>query len=350
MAVCMALLSTFAQAAQWEFDAAALDGDVSNKDIALFNQGGQLPGTYRVAILLNGEQVDFRDVTFRLQKDTAGKPVLSPCLSPAQLSRYGIKTEDYPGLAAESEDCAVLSVIPGARDDFSFSGQQLLLSIPQAALRPESTDIAPQEMWDDGVPAFLMNYQASISHTEIRGETHSTDGSEYLQLEPGANLGAWRLRNSTIWQRDRAQVGRWQSAYTYVERGLYDMKSRLTLGEMFTPSDVFDSVPFRGVMLGSDENMVPSSMRSFSPVVRGIARTQARVEVRQSGYTVYSATVAPGPFVLDSLPLSGSGGDLQVTVHEADGSDQAFTHATWQMTSPASGGYRSDPRQQRLHR
>ncbi|MFP1592115.1 fimbria/pilus outer membrane usher protein [Escherichia coli] len=33
------------------------------------------------------------------------------------------------------------------------------------------------------------------------------------------------------------------------------LRSRLTLGEDYTPSDIFDSVPFRGVMLGSDESM-----------------------------------------------------------------------------------------------
>lgn len=324
LAVCVALLSLPALAEKWVFDAAALGEGVSDQDIALFNQGGELPGTYRVAIFLNGEQVDLKDVTFRQQKDATGKPELSPCLSRAQLSRYGIKTEDYPALSVEKNGCAVISAIQGARADFSFSGQQLLLSIPQAALRPESTDIAPEEMWDDGVPAFLMNYQASTSHSEYSSEAGSTDESEYLQLEPGANMGAWRLRNFTTWERNKGQSGRWQSAYTYVERGLYGMKSRLTLGERFTPSDVFDSIPFRGVMLGSDANMVPSSMRSFSPVVRGIARTQARLEVKQSGYTVYSATVAPGPFVLDSLSLSNSGGDLEVTVHEADGSDQSF--------------------------
>lgn len=322
LSVCLALLPASALAEHWEFDAAALGA--SDSDIALLNQGDQLPGTYRVVILLNGEQVDFRDVTFRQQKDASGQLALSPCLSSEQLSRYGVRTEDYPGLTAEAGGCAVLSAIQGARADFSFSGQQLLLSIPQVALRPTSTDIAPQDIWDDGVPAFLMNYQANTSHTETVGKEGGTDGAEYLQLEPGANLGAWRLRNSTTWERDRGQAGHWKSAYTYAERGLYGMKSRLTLGERFTPSDVFDSVPFRGVMLGSDENMVPSSMRSFSPVVRGIARTQARVEVRQSGYTVYSATVAPGPFALDSLSLSGSGGDLQVTVHETDGNNQVF--------------------------
>ncbi|MCM4344458.1 fimbria/pilus outer membrane usher protein, partial [Escherichia coli] len=84
-------------------------------------------------------------------------------------------------------------------------------------------------------------------------------------------------------------------------------RSRLTLGEDYTPSDIFDSVPFRGVMLGSDESMVPYNQREFAPVVRGIARTQARIEVRQNGYLIDSRTVAPGAFALTDLPLTGSG-------------------------------------------
>lgn len=47
-------------------------------------------------------------------------------------------------------------------------------------------------------------------------------------------------------------------------------------------------------MLGSDENMVPYNQREFAPVVRGIARTQARIEVRQNGYLIQSRIVSPG--------------------------------------------------------
>ncbi len=45
-------------------------------------------------------------------------------------------------------------------------------------------------------------------------------------------------------------------------------------------------------MLGSDESMVPYNQRAFAPVVRGVARTQARIEVRQNGYLIQSQTVA----------------------------------------------------------
>lgn len=80
-------------------------------------------------------------------------------------------------------------------------------------------------------------------------------------------------------------------------------------------------------MLGSDGTMVPYNLRQFAPVVRGIARTQARVEVKQGGYVIYNQTVAPGPFVLNDLAVNAGGGDLKVTLWETDGSPQTFTVA-----------------------
>ncbi|ELC8790633.1 fimbria/pilus outer membrane usher protein [Salmonella enterica] len=330
------LYSTGAQARYYTFDTSQLDG-AGNVDISLLEQGVQLPGTYPVDVMLNGERVDSREMAFHLEKGTDGKPFLQTCLTRTQLAGYGIKVDSYPGLfqttkgdndggASRMADCARISAIPQATETYHFNSQQLLLSIPQIALLPHYTGIAPQTLWNDGIPAFLMNYQASAIHSEYRysGSTSRMD-SMNVQLEPGLNLGAWRFRNLTTWQKQGTQEGQWQTSYTYAERGLYDLKSRLTLGERFTPSDVFDSVPFRGGMLGSDDAMVPYSQRAFAPIVQGTARTQARVEVKQNGYVIYNTTVAPGPFSLTDLPGIDGGGDLQVTVFEADGTRQVFT-------------------------
>lgn len=337
-ALCITLicLSGLGQVSAYTFDASLLDSG-NPADVALFNQGGQLPGAYTVDILLNGTRVDSREVVFQLDKDAQGKPFLQPCLSVELLSSYGIKVEDYPGISGQakppSDDqgtaantCSHFSVIPGAKADFQLNNQQLLLSIPQVSLRPELKGIAPRALWDDGITALRMNYRANASRTESRGNFSNQTESQFVQLEPGANIGAWRFRNATTWQKSGQQDGKWQTAYSYAERGLNGLQSRLTLGERYTPSDIFDSVPFRGAMLGTDEGMVPYNLRTFSPVVRGIARTQARIEVKQNGYTIYNATVAPGAFALDDLSVSGgSGGDLQVTVWETDGSPQVFT-------------------------
>ncbi|MDI54996.1 fimbrial biogenesis outer membrane usher protein, partial [Salmonella enterica] len=87
------------------------------------------------------------------------------------------------------------------------------------------------------------------------------------------------------------------------------------------------------------------------PVVRGIARTQARVEVKQNGYTIYNTTVAPGPFALRDLSVTDGSGDLHVTVWEADGSTQMFVvpyqtpaialHQGYLKYSLLAGRYRS---------
>lgn len=348
---CLGLYGMRVQAQTYTFDVAQLG--TSDVDISLLEQGVQLPGVYPVDIILNGEHIDSREVEFHLDNTKNGQPFLQPCLTREQLVRYGIKVEDYPRLfsfhkwnaASKSLDsnvipigqlekngdnrhlkvpvaqCAFLSAIPQATATFLFNHQQLLLDIPQIALNPHYQGLAEQDLWNDGISAFLFNYQAGASRTEYKGIGSSTTNDMNAQFEPGVNLGAWRFRNLTSWQK---QGDRWQTSYTYAERGLYDLRSRLTLGERFTPSDVFDSVPFRGGMIGSDDNMIPYSQRRFSPVIQGVARTRARIEIEQNGYVIYSTTVAAGPYALTDLPVSGEGG-LTVTVLEADGTRQAFT-------------------------
>lgn len=327
------LLSGQCSARTWHFDQSMLGGDAA-ADVSLLEAGGQLPGTYHVTVMVNGNVVDTRDIAFHQAK---GQAELLPCLSVRQLAQYGIRTEDYfsdsdagdddrdEGKKDKSVDgaCAVLSRIPRATATFNFYEQTLALSIPQAALRPQDAGIASETLWNDGIPALLMNYDASESRSVNREGSTQHNDSSYVQLRPGINLGAWRLRNVTSWQRSSGSRGQWQSVYTRLERNLYRLKSRLFLGEESTSSDVFDSIPFRGGMLSTDESMIPWQEREFSPVVRGVARSQARIEVRQQGYLVYSTTVAPGPFVLSDLPAK-TGGDLDVTVRESDGHEQHF--------------------------
>jgi outer membrane usher protein FimD/PapC len=81
---------------------------------------------------------------------------------------------------------------------------------------------------------------------------------------------------------------------------------------------------FRGAQIFSDDTMLPESMRGFAPVIRGIARTNATVTVKQNGYTVYQTYVAPGSFEIRDLYPTSASGDLDIVVTEADGSVQHF--------------------------
>ncbi|MHA3641574.1 fimbrial polyadhesin usher MyfC [Yersinia enterocolitica] len=320
-------------AGHYTFDPILLaDNNINaNTNISLFEQGGQLPGTYLVDIFLGDEKVDSTNVTFHSVKSPTGEYSLQSCLTKEQLSRYGVAVDNYPELlppaknteqGEQASQCVNLAAIPQASEEFEFYTMRLVLNIPQVALRPK--DEIPIERWDDGITAFLLNYMANSSTTTYR-QTGEQQRSNYVQLYPGFNIGAWRIRNATSWNQSGNSAGKWQSSYIYATRGLYRLKSRITLGESYTPGDFFDSVPFTGVMLGDDANMLPSIQRDFMPVVRGIARSQARVEVRQNGYLIYSTVVSPGPFELTDMLPSHSDGDLHVTVLESNGATQQFT-------------------------
>ncbi|HAP0938286.1 TPA: AfaC-I/III family usher protein [Escherichia coli] len=335
MVACVMFRAESGIARTYSFDAAMLKGGGKGVDLTLFEEGGQLPGIYPVDIILNGSRVDSQEMAFHAERDAEGRPYLKTCLTREMLARYGVRIEEYPalfrvsgegrGASVAEEACADLTAIPQATESYQFAAQQLVLGIPQVALRPQLRGIAPEALWDDGIPAFLLNWQANAGRSEYRGYGKRVTDSYWVSLQPGINIGPWRVRNLTTWNRSSGQSGKWESSYIRAERGLNGIKSRLTLGEDYTPSDIFDSVPFRGAMMSSDESMVPYNLREFAPVVRGIARTQARIEVRQNGYLIQSQTVAPGAFALTDLPVTGSGSDLQVTVLESDGTAQVFT-------------------------
>ncbi|MDE9620256.1 fimbria/pilus outer membrane usher protein [Citrobacter portucalensis] len=299
-------------------------------DLSAFEEGiGQMPGTYHVDVIVNRTSVGMHDVNFVMQKDAAGSATLQPCFSVDVLREFGIRTDAFPGLAS-SGNCAELTAIPQASATFAFERQQLLLSIPQAAVDSHARGYVAPDRLDEGINALLLDYNFTGADTEARHGNMADSDSYYLNLRPGLNLGPWRIRNYSTWNRDvsdNSAEERWSSLYTYAQRNIIALKSQLTLGDSTAPSDMFDSVPFRGAQLASDDDMLPDSLRGYAPVVRGIARTNAQVIIKQNGYTIYQSYVSPGAFEITDMYPTGSSGDLDVTIKEADGSEQHQTIA-----------------------
>ena len=318
--------TSFAVQAGETFNPALLEIESAGQgsaDLSVFETGsGQLPGTYRVDIYLNNELQDTRDVEFHTQKMADGSTVLAPCLTLAQLEDMGIRTPLFPELGNAQTPCANLDAIPQGTAEFRFSAQQLLLSVPQAAITQKARGNVPETQWDDGITAALLNYNLSGADNSARSHTGTNSSTQYANLRPGLNIGPWRLRNYTTWEHDGSGKDKWDTVYTYATRSIISLKSQMTIGDSSSPADIFDSVPFRGVQLASDDDMLPESMKGYAPVVRGIARTNAQVIVRQNGYVIYQSYVSPGAFeIADMFPTGGSG-DLYVTIKEADGSEQ----------------------------
>ncbi|EAV6589562.1 fimbrial biogenesis outer membrane usher protein [Salmonella enterica] len=293
-------------------------------DLSTFAESdGQLPGTYRVTVYVNSEkQGEAQDIAFVAGPDKK----LTAQITPAMLKAWGVKTDVFPALAALPPDKPLNDIgryIPMAATDLRFSKLQLNVSIPQAAMNASARGWVDPSEWDEGVPAALLNYNLSGSNTWRDGENGSDD-NYYANLQSGINLGAWRLRNYSTWNYDEDSGSHWDSVNTYLQRDIQRLKGQLTLGDSYTPSDIFDSVQFRGAQLASDDNMLPDSLRGFAPIIRGIAQSSAQVTIKQNGYIIYQSYVAPGAFTISDLyPTSGSG-DLEVTIKEADGSERTF--------------------------
>ncbi|WP_095169698.1 fimbria/pilus outer membrane usher protein [Pseudomonas sp. Irchel 3H3] len=312
-----------ALAQEVQFNEAFLPEDSRSIDLGAYQSGNPvMPGRYRADVILNGQMNSSHDVRIEAQAD-GSNPVV--CMSRGILERQGVEMSSLSAEASQlldSEDCAALGIlIAGATASFSPENQALDLSIPQVALKRNARGYVSPELWDRGVTAGMLSY--NFNGNRNRTSTGNFD-SAYLGLNAGLNLGDWRLRHNASMSWQTLQGNQYHALDSYAQRDITALKSQLTVGESNTTGEIFDTLSYRGVQLASDDRMLPDSMRGYAPVIRGIARTNARVTVRQAGNVLLETTVAPGAFVIDDLYSTGYGGDLNVTVAEADGTEQSF--------------------------
>lgn len=306
-----------------EFDPVFLQGFGStNNDLSRFSAGSSAtPGRYQVSVYLGEEYFSLQEVTF-LQTE---KGVI-PCLSPELLAAIAFNDAQLPEpmrhALKQPQPCSDLAkLLPGARTTFDSSEQRLTLSIPQRYLRQNARGEVDPLLWDRGINSGFVSYGLNTWQNRYRG---SNDNSLYASLNSGLNVDGWYLRHNGVWNHGSGQDG-YSALNTYVQRDITSLRSRVLAGQSNTSGVLFDTLPFTGVQISSDERMLPASQRGYAPDIRGIARTNARVTVRQGGNVIYETTVTPGEFLINDLYPTGYGGDLQVTVTEADGTQQRFS-------------------------
>ena len=334
-AIACALLSATAHAApapaapaDAQFDMSLLVGGSQQTDLSRFERGNVvMPGVYRLALYLAGDYAGVADVRFESPEPNANAV---PCMTPALLATLGLPVEKLDEAArarlASGQCVALADLIPDATTAYDQGELRLDVTVPQAWLGYRARGYVGPDQWDSGVTAALLNYNANVYRTRS-GDTEQTSG--FVGINAGLNLGAWRLRHdgNYNWQSavgDLPSDRRYQSIATYARRDIAQWQAQLTLGDSYTTGEMFDSVGVRGVQLTTDDRMLPESQRGYAPTVRGVAETNARVSIRQNGMLLLETTVTPGPFVIDDLYATGYGGDLVVTVTEADGRVREF--------------------------
>lgn len=309
-----------------EFNAGFLhqSGTQAVADLALFKKANHvLPGSRLVDLYLNLSRVGSRSIRFGTVRGDAGGDAL-PCIDKALLISLGVNVKAFTRLdQASPNTCLDLArAIPSAGVSFDAATQKLSLSIPQAALTDIARGAIDVKQWSRGINAAFANYQINASNNA--GGQQGDSNQMYLGLQSGINFDGWRVRSSVSYDRESHDTGHWQTINSYAQHDVTPLLGQLTVGDSYTPANVFDTIQFRGVQLASDNSMLPDSLQGFAPTIRGVANSNAKVSVKQNGYVIYSTYVAPGPFVINDIYPSGSSGDLQVTITEADGSVRSY--------------------------
>lgn len=319
-----------------EFNTDVLDAsDRSNVDLQRFSEGNFVaPGNYLLDVRINGQEIAQQQIHYLTDPQHPHKTL--PCLTPQQLELLALNEKALKYVTSLRERCIDLSHLPGIA--FSNSAGTLDITVPQAWMKYNDPDWTPPERWDNGIPGIIFDYNLSGQATRYQQE-----GGYYRSLsgygQAGLNFGAWRLRGQ--YQADyTSESGQkrfsWDQIYAY--RPLPMQASKLTVGEIYLNSQVFDSLRFTGINLASDERMLPPALQGYAPQVHGIAKSNAKVTISQQGRVIYQTTVPAGPFNIEDL-RSSVRGTLDVRVEEQDGSVQTFQVNTADIPYLTRPGY-----------
>ncbi|EDK1374885.1 fimbrial biogenesis outer membrane usher protein [Salmonella enterica subsp. enterica] len=300
-------------------------------DLSAFSHEGYVaPGNYMLDIWLNGQSISGQYPVRVVSGE--GHDASLICVTPTMVDMLGLKDDITRELkvipGADGGHCLELRTAD-SKVQYSAEEQRLTFTIPQAWLEYQDPDWVPPSRWNEGVTGALLDYNLTANrYMPQQGESTTSYG---LYGTAGFNLGAWRLRSDYQYNRYDNGNGSVQSDFylpqTYLFRPLPSLRSKLTLGQTYLSSAIFDSFRFAGITLASDERMLPPSLQGYAPQISGIARSNAQVTVSQNGRILYQTRVSPGPFVLPGLS-QGISGNLDVTVRESDG-----TVHSWQVNT-----------------
>ncbi|MGR7043521.1 fimbria/pilus outer membrane usher protein [Klebsiella aerogenes] len=302
-----------------KFNTNFLVGQSGKSDLSRFYTSSDLPpGKYNVDLYVNNDWKGHFDITV---KDSAQDLYLDA----DDLPRLGLKTEGQPEHNKVQTALPLAEYLHGGKAELDATNLSLRINVPQAYVKSELKGYVDPAFWDQGIPGAMLSYNANYYHTQNKhAANNSNDDNAYISLNSGINLLGWQLRDQSTYQYTKSSGSKWVNNTRYLQRGIAALNAELRVGDSYTMSEMFDSFRYRGASLHTDMRMYPDAYQGFAPIIRGIAQTNALVKVSQNGMAIFQTNVPPGPFALDNILPTGSGGDLDVEVIEADGRSNKF--------------------------
>ncbi|HGU1573090.1 TPA: fimbrial biogenesis outer membrane usher protein, partial [Escherichia coli] len=325
-----------------QFDARFLELKGNTKiDLGRFSQKGYVePGKYNLRVHVNNHPLpDEYDIYWYVAENDPNKSYA--CLPPELIAQFGFKDDFAKSLQwGHDGQCLKTDQIGGMEIKGDLSQSALLVSVPQAYLEYTDDDWDPPSRWDEGIPGLIADYSinAQTRHENGGDDTNDISGNGTV----GVNVGPWRLRAD--WQSDYQHTRsnddgdtddsgtqkNWEWSRYYAWRALPSLKAKLSLGEDYLNSDIFDGFSYIGGSISTDDQMLPPNMRGYAPDISGVAHTTAKVTVTQMGRVIYETQVPAGPFRIQDIGDSVSG-TLHVRIEEQNGQVQEYDVSTASM-------------------
>ncbi|WP_272909721.1 fimbria/pilus outer membrane usher protein [Acinetobacter nectaris] len=309
-----------------DFDTNFLMGNTKNNiDISRFKYRNPiLPSIYNLDVYVNNKWVGKQNFDF---KSTVKQDNATTCFTLHTLLNYHVKYSALEHLINQNSlMCAPLSEwIPNAYYDFDTSTQRLDIFIPQIAMETKVRDYVDPNSWDHGINAGFLSYNANAYQIRNNITKQNTNTNAFISLSAGLNINEWQLRHNGQWQWSNSNSASYTPINTYLQKAIPKYQSVFTLGDNFTSGNIFNSIGYRGIDFSNDDRMLPNSMQGYAPQIHGVAKTNAKVEIRQRGQLIYQTMVSPGAFEINDLYPTGFGGTLDVAVFESDGYIQRYS-------------------------
>lgn len=323
---CMSI--SYSKASTFEFNTKVLEANgLKNVDLSAFSgSNDQFSGEYRADIILNEQKLFYNFPIHLYTKDD----VSHICFTDALLTELPISKELRSAAkkniihTTDAGNCYGLEQYNSAiLAEYEDKAQKVKLRIPHAYTVDFDRLWIPPRKRDHGINGIILDYNLLKIMSRFKsvknGYKSQNNFSSYGTT--GFNLGRFRFRAN--YQYNPNVEKKFQRTQTYAFTDVGFLNAQIYAGELQTKSNLFQSVPFKGISLFTNERMMPNYLQGYAPQITGTATSNAVVTIQQYGNIIKQVQVPPGPFAINNLP-SYLNGVVDVSVEESDGETQKF--------------------------
>lgn len=218
------------------------------------------------------------------------------------------------GVVVRGADAVDVTRLAGARATYDAPGQRLLLDLPPALL-PTRRVTAPADAPTSPVvdAGALLNYDLYLQAADGRVSASLwTEQRAFGRFGSLSNAGVIRTGHM-----GRGGYLRYDTRYRLVDEG---RALELTAGDLITRALPWSTaVRIGGVQVSRDFAVRPDLVTSPLPSFAGEAAVPTGVDLFINGYRQNRAQVAPGRFVLESVPVVNGAGEARIVTTDAVG-------------------------------